>query len=100
MKILVILLILGLILIPINVTAQEFTQWPPVEWQEEYSEWVAEQQALQQEYTNQTGHGLGFILSFIQWANMKADGGYWEARSHLFADSTGERRSATWYCLI
>ena len=101
MKILVILLILGLILIPISVTAQELTCWPPQEWQEEYQEWVEEQRALQQEFTNQTGHGLGFFPSFIQWAKKKeAPGTYWEARSYLFADSTGKQRSATWSFVI
>ena len=100
-----ILAVLGLMLVPVNISAQE----PPPEpidwiqegWYEEYCEWIAEQQASQQQYTEETGYGLGALIDFVDWARMKAEGGtYWESHIYLFADSTGERRSATWSFII
>lgn len=94
------LAVLGLMLVPASIFAQEPppepTEWIEEGWYEEYCEWIAEQQALQREFTNQTGYGLGALVDFVDWARMKVEGGYWEGYSYLFTDSTGESRSTTW----
>ena len=99
------LAVIGLMLVPTNIFAQEPppepTDWIQEGWDEEYQEWIAEQQDLQQQYTEETGYGLGALIDFVDWARMKAEGGtYWESHSYLFADSTGERRSTTWSFVI
>ena len=70
MKAIILILILAL-LIPVTTNAQEPTCWPPEEWQEEYGEWLAWQMELQREFTNQTGYGLGLMLDFFQWAELR-----------------------------
>ena len=100
--IILVLVLLGLILIPASVNAQELTCWPPEKWQKEYWRWVAWQQDLQQQFTAETGHGLGYLLPFSQWAKMRAvNHPYWwksakRAHSHLFCDSNGERTIKSW----
>lgn len=98
------LAVLGLMLVPANIVAQESppmpTDWIQEGWYEEYAEWIGEQRALQQEFTNVTGYGLGALVDFVNWARAKAEGGYWEGHSYSFADSTGEQRSATWCFVI
>ena len=101
-KILIPILILGLLLTPAVVNAQppEPTPSPwPEEWLIEYAEWADSQQKLQQQYTNETGRGLGVRLDFIDWALMReAYGAYWwqstwVAYSYAFCDSNGNRES-------
>ena len=99
------LAILGLMLVPANIFAQEPppepTDWIQEGWYEEYCEWLTEQQASQQQYTNETGCGLGALIDFVDWARIKVEEKtYWESHSYLFVDSTGERRSATWNFVI
>ena len=95
----IMLVILGLVLVPIGAKAEapEPTDWIQEGWYEEYCEWIAEQQALQQQFTEETGYGLGALIDFVDWARMKAESGiYWQGHSYLFCDSTGEQRIATW----
>lgn len=103
-----VLIVLGLILIPITTNAQELTCYPPEEWREEYSEWIAWQQQLQQEFTNETGYGLGMLLTFSQWAEYREGNKpywwlpeptsvpYWQGCSYLFCDSNGIKETTTW----
>lgn len=76
-KAIILILILGLI-IPTMASTPEPTCYPPEEWYDEYCEWVAEQQELQRNFTNETGYGLGMLLTFSQWAEMReANDPYW-----------------------
>lgn len=96
-----ILIVLGLMLIPTTTNAQEPTCYPPAEWYEEYCQWIAWQQELQQQYTAETGYGLGMLLTFSQWTEMREDNKpywwlpeptpYWQGDSYLFCDSNGVR---------
>lgn len=109
-RIILVLIVLGLILIPVTVDANipEPTCWPPEEWREEYCEWVVWQQELQRQFTNETGYGLGALLTFSQWAEMKAvnepywwvsepiEVPCWRGYSYLFCDSNGKRVAKSW----
>lgn len=77
-----IILILILLLLTPSVTLASVPEPAPdpypEEWLIEYYEWVAFQYANQQEYANSTGHGLGVMLDFIDWALYReAYGAYW-----------------------
>jgi len=95
--VLILILILGLLLTPAIVNAQPPEPAPdpwPEEWLTEYYEWVQFQYETQQEYANSTGHGLGVMLDFIDWALMReAYGLYWwnpnkvVYYTHLFAEA-------------
>lgn len=100
MKVIILILItLGLMLTPVMVDAQEPVCWPPEEWRAEYHEWFAWQCALQRQYTNETGYGLGAFIDFIGWAEMRAvNEPYWwlpipcwQGYSYVFCDSNGAR---------
>ena len=80
-SIIVTLAIFTLILIPATVSAEIPIPAPdpyPKEWLIEYYEWFAWQQDSQQQYANETGHGLGVLIDYIDWAPMReAYGPYW-----------------------
>ena len=80
-KAIILVLLLALILTPAVVYAEAPEPAPPPypeEWQIEYKEWLAFQYESQQEYANETEHGLGVLLDFIDWAPMReAYGPYW-----------------------
>ena len=69
------LAVIGLMLVPANLLAQEPPPEPtpayPAQWEKEYVKYITWQQDSQQQYTNETGYGLGALIEFTDWAEMR-----------------------------
>ena len=73
-SIIVTIAIFTLILIPatVSATVPKPTSPYPAQWEKEYIKYITWQQDTQQQYTEETGYGLGALIEFTDWAEMRA----------------------------